>query len=152
MSALKLQSDKNVFFFRFPDPFRSPNPPNRPATGSMLPSSNSINSSQQPRNPAISATLGLNSNMTTESIGSLPPPDPPSQSKPWHQSINKDLRNHLVGKLVKAIFPSPDPAAMQDQRIKDLISYARKVEKEMFEIASDRVSLEYYLTKFFYHV
>lgn len=53
-----------------------------------------------------------------------------------------NLRNHLVGKLVKAIFPSPDSAVIHDQRIKDLISYARKVEKEMFEVAKDKE--EYY--------
>jgi E1A/CREB-binding protein len=80
--------------------------------------------------------------MNSESILSLPPPDPPALSKPWHQSFGEGLRNHIVGSLVKAIFPSPNPAALQDQRIKDLISYARKVEKEMFEIASDRE--EYY--------
>uniref|UniRef100_A0A915EGW6 histone acetyltransferase n=1 Tax=Ditylenchus dipsaci TaxID=166011 RepID=A0A915EGW6_9BILA len=82
------------------------------------------------------------SNLQNDGFGQFPPPEPASQPKEWHATITQDLRNHLVGKLVKAIFPSPDPAAIHDQRIKDLISYARKVEKDMFEAANDKE--EYY--------
>ena len=72
----------------------------------------------------------------------LPPPDPPRQQRDWHKQVQLDLRNHLVCKLVKAIFPSPEANAANDPRLRDLITYARKVEKEMFEQASDRE--EYY--------
>uniref|UniRef100_A0A914UIK5 histone acetyltransferase n=1 Tax=Plectus sambesii TaxID=2011161 RepID=A0A914UIK5_9BILA len=106
------------------DPFRSPNPPNKVV------------------HPSIGGKGGGVVGTTHDLPGGLPPPDAPATAKDWHQHVTKDLRNHLVGKLVKAIFPSPDPAAIHDQRIRDLIAYARKVEKEMFEVANDRE--EYY--------
>ena len=67
---------------------------------------------------------------------------PIHSSKEWHTSFIPELRNHLVRKFVEAIFPAPNPDDLLDERYHELVSYARKIEGEMYEAAYSRS--EYY--------
>lgn len=67
---------------------------------------------------------------------------PMRASKEWRKELNPNARNIVVSKLVNIIIPNGSELCVLDPRINILVSWARKFETEMYEMAD--TSSDYY--------
>ena len=98
----------------------------------------------QPQHPASvlvrelmegpNAPVSLPNNLNTVVAQPMP------HVKEWHASVTLEHRNHLVHKLLQAIYPSPNQQTMPDRRMQNLVDYVKKVEGDIYSLSNSRVS------------
>ncbi|CAF1347884.1 unnamed protein product [Adineta steineri] len=59
-------------------------------------------------------------------------------NKDWQRRVTAEMRNHLVQKMITALIPITYTGAVRDKRIINLANYARRVENETFEVATNQ--------------
>ncbi|XP_050957253.1 histone lysine acetyltransferase CREBBP-like isoform X1 [Labeo rohita] len=92
------------------------------------------------------------STISSENLSASVQLSQPGMKKSWHEHITQELRNHLVNKLVQAIFPNPNPAALEDRRLENSVVYTRKVEGVFYESANSRDEYYHLLAKNIYKI
>ncbi|EFP09109.1 hypothetical protein CRE_25259 [Caenorhabditis remanei] len=56
----------------------------------------------------------------------------------WRNQMPQELRDHLVGKLIRAIFPEESDLPQDQVEQMNVIEDAKTIERELFETATDR--------------
>merc|ERR1712223_375569 len=64
--------------------------------------------------------------------------NPLPKTKEWQHQINPSLRDRIVYKLIQAMFPTVTPDMVKDDRLTKLVTYAKKVEGDMYGSAETR--------------
>lgn len=70
-----------------------------------------------------------------------------SGTRDWRSFITNECRDHFICKIVLAIFPTPEPADMLDERMHNLVAFAKKVEVEVCEMANSMTHYHYLLAQ-----